>query len=129
MLLLTPHLLSQIADTTGPDDNLTGMAQRYLSAVMPDAAAPDLLADPQSARRSICPTSDFGILFSQLVHDQRLNDALSLKAISSAVWPQTDNHRQIKEQLAFALWTQREGNKLGEGPGVDRSMGRRATAP
>ena len=104
----TPYVHVRMIDAVAPHDILTGGAERYLSQVTLDADAPDFLAMPLIAERGTQPTKNFAALFGELIDVKRLNGNAAPMASPRQSWPSADCGPEIEEQLAFALWLQRD---------------------
>ena len=95
---------------------LTGMAERYIAAQVPDDRRPHVLALPLNAGRAQSPDPGFSQMWTRLIDQPALarmqEDALPVTG--TAPRPGTGmTETQILEQTAFALWRMREGDASG----------------
>jgi hypothetical protein len=113
VFLRTPYFHTDFVNSFGPDDIITGMAERYLDSVKLDSSAPNFLALPLMSGRPTNPSSNFGTIFSKLIDARKLNVLVKDSSADIVYWPDEIQGSNIEEQLAFSFWFVREGRKSG----------------
>lgn len=116
------HFHYELVQAVRPAAILTGMAERYIAAQVPDEGRPHLLALPLIAGRAQSPDPGFAPMWTRLI------DQTALAQVPGAALPATApvtvlvtaggtgagmTATQILEQTAFALWRMREGDSCG----------------
>ena len=110
------HFHYELVAAVRPTAILTGMAERYIAAQVPDDRRPHVLALPLNAGRAQSPDLGFAQMWTRLV-DQTALAQMPVAAPPTAGMAAGPGAKmtasQIIEQTAFALWRMREGDTSG----------------